>query len=177
MYDDSEIFDIDDTIVFSKNKIILQKNNSQKNETDIQKHLKELDGNWELDLSNIDKEIIENSDWIGKNEFLINLVYKDLQIKALYSDVLSKLSLFNLCAFLESSSKSNYKYNNDDWNIYEEYKLYGMKKPTINEWSSFHILELHKLYSTYNSHFKLGKIEDFIKFCFENSLTLRLPEY
>jgi len=175
MFDDSELFDTDDIIVFSKNAIILQKHNSKQSFEELKKHLKELDGKWELDISDSNTKQINS--WINNNEHFINSCFKDLQVKSLYSDVLCKINFNNLCDYLECCSKSNYIYDNHHWNVYEEYKLYGMKKPTINEWTAFHILELHRLYSTYTIYFKLGKIEDFIKFCFENSCTLRLPQY
>ena len=176
MFDESEIFDYNDTITLHKHKITLQKYNTGKSIDDINKYLKELDGNWELDICDENNNISFES-WVSKNEKYLISIYQDLKNKSIYSDVLSKLSYINLCDYLEISSKSNYIFNNNDWQFYEEYKLYGMKKPTKDEWTSFHVIELHKLYTTYNEYFKLGKIEDFILFCFNNSEYKRLPQY
>ena len=176
MFDDSELFDKDDTIIINKNEIILLKCNNDKSIKLLQKSMKELDGNWQLEVCN-EENYNSPESWISKNEKQLILIFQDLKNKAIYSDVLSMLTYTNLCDYLETSSKSNYIFNNSDWNLYEEYKLYGMKKPNIKEWTSFHILELHKLYSTYNDYFKLGQIEDFINFCFDNSETKRLTQY
>ena len=176
MIDDSELFDKDDTIIIHKDKITLIKYNNEKSLEDLKKSMKELDGNWELDIYN-EENIISPESWISKNEKHLILIFQDIKHTEIYSAILSKLTYTNLCDYLESSSKSNYIFDNNDWNLYEEYKLYGMKKPNIQEWTSFHILELHKLYSTYNEYFKLGKIEEFINFCFINSETKRLPQY
>jgi len=177
MFDDSELFDKDDTIVLERNKIRLQKYNNEKSISDINKFLKELDGNWTVDIFNDDVYYNSSKNWIVKNKKLIDTLYEELKEKSIYSDVLSNLTYEILCDYLETSSKSDYKYDNNDWNSYEEYKLYGMKKPNINEWTSFHVIELHKLYTTYDNYFKLGNIEDFIKFCFDNSETKQLPKY
>ena len=176
MYDELDLFDVNDTIVFNDNKIILQKQDNTKHVAELQKQLKELDGNWELELYNSDKNV-EPIDWVEKNENDINILLKEVKLQSISSDILSEVSFSSLSDYLEISSKSNYKYVNSDWDDYEEYKLYGMKKPTINEWTSFHVLELHKLYSTYYIYFKLGHISEFIRFCFENSLIKRLPQY
>ena len=177
MIDDSEIFEKDDNIVLEKDKITLQKyNNDKKSLSDINKLIKELDGNWTVDIVS-DNNCNSQESWITKNEKQICGTFKELKEKSVFSDVLSNLTYDNLCDYLESSSKSMYKYDNNDWNVYEEYKLYGLKNPNINEWSSFHIIELHKLYTTYDTFFKLGKIEDFINFCFTNSNSKYLPKY
>ena len=176
MLDDSEIFDKDDTIILERDKITLQKYNSKISVYDINTYLKELDGNWEVHIFDSDDDI-SSKNWITKNEKQINSIFEELKNKSIYSDVLGTLTYDILCDYLETSTKSEYKFYNSDWDLYEEYKLYGMKNPNINEWTSFHVIELHKLYSTYIEFFKLGKIEDFINFCYENSVTDRLPQY
>lgn len=177
MFDDSELFDKNDNIVIYKDKIVLQKqNNNNKSIIELNKHLKDLDGNWELDVQ-IDDNESTSKNWIFNNDKNIEIMYSELKSKSVYSDVLNNLSINVLSDYLENMCISKYKYKNSDWNSYEEYKLYGMKKPGVNEWTSFHIIELHKLYNTYDTYFKLGKIEEFIKFCFKNSITNRLPQY
>ena len=150
MIDDSELFDNDDTIIIHKDKITLIKYNNEKQIKDLKKSMKELDGNWELDIYNEENKFSHES-WISKNEKHLIPIFQDLKYTSIYSDVLSKLTYTNLCDYLESSSKSNYIFDNNDWNLYEEYKLYGMKKPNIQEWTSFHILELHKFSFHYYS--------------------------
>lgn len=177
MFDDLEIFDKDDTITLYKDKITLHKYNNDKSIKDLEKYLKELDGNWQLDICNEENNYISSDSWISKNEKKIMSVFQDLKEKSTYSDILVNLTYNKLCDYLEISSKSNYNFDNSEWNSYEEYKLYGMKKPNIDEWTSFHVIELHNLYTTYDEYFKLGKIGDFITFCFDNSETNRLPQY
>ena len=177
MFDESELFDKDDTIIIHKDKITLQKFNNDKSIQVLKKSLKELDGNWQLDICNEDKNIIISDSWISRNEKQIFTMFQELKNKSIYSDVLYNLTYNILCDYLETSSKSDYEYDNNDWNEYEEYKLYGMKNPNKNQWTSFHIREIHKLYVTYMDYYKLDKVKKFINLCFKNSETKRLPQY
>ena len=183
MYEDQEIFDINDTIIFQKDKIVLEKieKNNKLCRTTIKKHLKELDGHWELDViddSNSENNV-NNEQWIENHNDDIYKMFIELKHKSSYSDILSKLTFCNLCTYLESCSRLKYKYKNKDWNTYEEYKLYGLKNPSEDEWASFHIQELHFLYnlSYQTTTFCLGTMQLFIRFCYENSYTKTLPKY
>lgn len=177
MLEDSELFDKDDTITIHKNKIILNKyNDDDKPIEDLKKYLNELDGNWILEFQT-DDDFKSNESFILKNDALFYEIFTDINVKSEYSEVLNNLTYPVFCEFLESTRNSEYIYNNDDWNRYEEYKLFGMKNPNIEQWTSFHIIELHRLYNTYMLNLNLGNIKNFIEFCYINSKSEQLPKY
>ena len=75
MFDDSELFDKDDTIVLAKNKIVLQKNNNDKSVSELNKYLKDLDGNWELDINNETTTTTTHTEFVSKHESIIYTIY------------------------------------------------------------------------------------------------------
>ena len=180
MFEEAEVFERDDNIIFKKNSITLQKiENENTSRSFLKKKLRELDGNWELDIIDKKNEISTGEEWVSDNEDNIFKIFVDLRSRCNYTDILSNLTFNNLCSYLEACSKKKYKNQINKWEEYEEHKLYGLKNPSITEWTAFHVIELHYLYNlcTMLTRLKFGTTRDFSMFCFENSCVHRLPQY
>jgi len=171
MIEEDPLFDYEDNIVITKDKVILQKKKNL--ETKAQKHkFNDLDGVWEVEV--VEDGYSESLDLI--NDDIIYDMYTDMIYRSKINDVLTRVTLGSLTDFIFDCQETNCVHD-QVWEKYEEYKLYGMKNPHLQEWSSHFMLELHYLYNLYHSvyNLKLGKPDDFIRFCYDNSDTKRLP--
>ena len=175
MFDDDSIFDIHDEIVFTKSKIILEKKTCNFSEDELIKQLKELDGNWEYNICS-DNDILENDDWISKNQTKLIHVYQDLMSRSFYNDIFCKLSCADLCDYLNISRKQK---QDITWSSFTSYKFYGLKKPTVNEWSMHHATELHFLYNLCFQEYgiRFGDPHRFVEFAFKNSFTQKISYF
>ena len=174
MNEEDSIFDIDDTIVITKKKIILTKNKHL--ETKNQKtKFKELDGTWELDVVEEDKTILDKE---ILDDDIIYDAYIDMIDKSVMTDILSEITLHDFKEYIMYCKKVKHEHDYV-WELYEEHKLYGLKKPSKKEWSSHYIIDIFNAYNYYFDEYNLdiGNPEDFITFCYENSDTKRICKY
>ena len=179
MFDDDYIFENDDEIQFKDNEILLIKHcNSLIDRAHIKNKLKEYDGNWDfIQMSDETNEVLPD-DWIIKNFDLIKDIYADMYNRSFYNNLFENLKVSDLTYYLDNI-RTHPSAKIVTGEQYEEYKLYGMKKPSIHEWTSFFITDLHYLYSLYThmTKFRFGSLESFIQFCYKTSDTKRLPLY
>ena len=177
MFDDDYIFENDDEILFKDNEILLLKHcNSSIDRAHIKKKLKEYDGSWNfIQLNNEINEVLPD-DWNVKNFDFIANIYADMYNRSFYNNLFENLQLSDLTSYLDTSRKQPSS-NIVTGEQYEEYKLYGMKNPSIHEWTSFFIIDLHYLFNlyTHTTKFKFGNLDNFIEFCYKTSNTKRLP--
>lgn len=181
MLTETDFFEKDDTVIFTKDKIILQKEQHNNDIFLINKYLKDLDGNWNLDVITKKEEDVNYSpeQWIHRNENICFEIFNDIKSKSDYSSILSELTYSNLCVYLENCTQVKYVNQDKKWILYEENKMYGIKNPCQNIWASFFIKELHFLYNLYtlSSNLSFGTVDEFITFCFDNSYKKQLPQY
>jgi len=179
MHDNEDLFDPEDTIVLTKQSIKFFKNVDKMNTT-LTKKLEDLDGKWELINTNYEEDEVLPDEWLSKNQDKLKYVYDDIIYKSKISTICDKLNFPLFMNYMQETSTIKFfdsSYIN--WDLYEEYKLYNMKKPDLKIWTSFFIEEIFQLYNDTNlSTVKLGKFEDFILFCFQNSSSNKqLPGY
>jgi len=178
MTDDNVLFDNDDIIIFTKKEIILEK---LQYELTVQqnKKFKDLDGNWKINLLKKEDESDLNSLWITKYENDVYKIYLDIKEKLAYSNILSKITFSNLSEYINYCHEQKRLVLDLEWNDYEEYKMYGLKNPSIEEWTSHHLIELHDLYVHYYifSELSFGTSNDFINFCYKYSDVKNISKY
>ena len=171
MIEEDALFDYDDNIVITKDKVILQK--KKQLQTNAQKiKFNDLDGSWAIEV--VEEGYAESETLIDDDT--VYAIYIDMLYKSKINNILTDLSLGELSEYLSDCKKMK-ETHDQSWEKYEEYKLYGMKNPSVKEWSSHFMLDLHFLYNMYHHMYgiKLGKPDEFIKFCFDNSDRTRLP--
>ena len=178
MFDEDILFDTDDKIIIKNNSIILvKKHDNIQNQIYIQNKLKELDGKWQIEIddsSTVDKSSCE--DWISEHYCKLFSIFHDIKEKSVYIDIFQLLTFSKLTYFLEEQRHTPNVYHDNAEN-FEEYKLFGMKNPNLNEWTSFFIIDLFLMFNEYNKICNLGPLDTFIKFVFNNSITKKLPNY
>ena len=179
MNDNEDLFDSEDIIVLTKKSIKFYKN--VENITNVfEKKLKDLDGNWEFINTNDKADDILPDEWISNNQYKYKQIYEDIKYKSEISSICDQLTFVKFMEYLQEMKKCSYSDSSKiNWDQYEEYKLYKIKNPGFEIWTSFFIEELFYLYNDLNSSkTKLGKFHEFIEFCYINSSTnKRLPEF
>lgn len=173
--DDELIFNADDCIILTKNKIILEKQNAD-NSKEFKKKFKELDGCWELDLINDSNE--DNDDWISINQDKLFSIFEDIKDRTVYTNLFDKLSFSDLCSYLNEHKKSSKKHDME-WSSYEEHKLFGIKYPSLQEWSAHNVIDLHYLFNVLHEYynFSFGTPDEFINFAYNESDTKKIRMY
>lgn len=174
--DEDLIFDKDDDIIIEDNKITLIKSNPHDLSKKMMKNLKELNGTWKIEFDSSSPKtptlFTEQDRWISNNQDNIMSIYEELIDKSYYNDIFTKLTFDKLCDYLEDSRGYKRKY---DVNI-DDFKMYGLKNPSVEEWAMFYRSDILFLFANYRAY-NFGTLYDFINFCYENSHTEKLPEY
>lgn len=175
MNEEDFIFDNDDNIVLTKDNIILEKSKDLSSKDQLKK-FKDLDGSWKLKIYDDTDFIIPNVNEEPICSDKIYTIFSDLQNRSVILDMFQKLTLFDLNEYLQNIKSNKHDYN---WSDYEEYKLYGMKKPNLDHWVSFFVINLHYLYNYIYEEYNInvGTPDEFANFCFKISNTEQLPKF
>lgn len=172
--EEESLFDNDDNIVIENNKITIVKQHDNLTNKQL-KTLKEINGVWNVELDLSPKSPMYNDQpdkWISNNQDDIYMIFRDIQDIVCYMDILQKLKFTDLCDYLYESKGQKRKYN-----VYiEEFKMYSLRNPSVEEWALFHCNDLKYLYNNYRQY-SFGTFYDFITFCYEFSHTEKLPDF
>ena len=176
--DEDCIFDNNDTVIISKQKISLEKRDQDViNDKFMKDKFKNLNGNWVVSYVDEDENIVTDKSLIDDNEDEIYQIYLEIKEKMAYSTIFMNITYSNLYSFITSSKNYTGKIDTE-WCTYEEYINYGLKKPCLNEWASHNIIQLHSLYvylvSTFTSS-NFGSVSSFIEYAYNCSYKEAIP--